>query len=212
VELASVHFWPAWLGGLCVALIAVAYPVLTGRLLGVSGLYDLLLTSLRRRPAEETQTVSSMAELEAALAAATLEAFGDDVVADDEPGAVSGASGPEVAQVLAATLSPTRTRPLFLVGLILGAALASLSAGDSWTLTSLGSHFDERFGGDLAVGVVSLFVSGCMIGLGTRIAGGCTSGHGISGLACFQVGSFVSTATFWSTGTLVAWLFFWGLS
>jgi uncharacterized membrane protein YedE/YeeE len=48
-----------------------------------------------------------------------------------------------------------------------------------------------------------------LIGLGTRLAGGCTSGHGISGVARAQPGSLLTTVVFWCTALFVAWCFVW---
>ena len=41
-----------------------------------------------------------------------------------------------------------------------------------------------------------LIVAGLLVGLGTRLGSGCTSGHGVCGIARRSPRSFVSTATF----------------
>jgi uncharacterized membrane protein YedE/YeeE len=48
-----------------------------------------------------------------------------------------------------------------------------------------------------------LAVSGALVGLGTRIAGGCTSGHGVCGLANLSPRSLVATVTFMVTAMIV---------
>jgi uncharacterized membrane protein YedE/YeeE len=45
-----------------------------------------------------------------------------------------------------------------------------------------------------------MFVGGLFIGFGTRLAGGCTSGHGIFGLANFELPSLVTTVSFMAAG------------
>jgi uncharacterized membrane protein YedE/YeeE len=45
-----------------------------------------------------------------------------------------------------------------------------------------------------------MFGGGLLIGFGTRLAGGCTSGHGIFGLSNLELPSFVSTASFMAAG------------
>jgi len=45
---------------------------------------------------------------------------------------------------------------------------------------------------------------GFLIGLGSRIAGGCTSGHGLSGVAVFSTASFVTAMSMFGAGGLVA--------
>ncbi len=73
-------------------------------------------------------------------------------------------------------------RLLFLIGLVVGAAAYSF-----W-----GAATPTRQG--FPVGL--LIVAGLLTGYGTAQANGCTSGHGVCGLARFSVRSLVATATF----------------
>jgi len=52
-----------------------------------------------------------------------------------------------------------------------------------------------------------LLIGGFLVGLGTRLANGCTSGHGLCGLSLLRKRSMVAVAVFFSTGILSAWLF-----
>jgi uncharacterized membrane protein YedE/YeeE len=45
-----------------------------------------------------------------------------------------------------------------------------------------------------------MFGGGLLIGFGTRLAGGCTSGHGIFGLSNFEKSSWVATIAFMAAG------------
>jgi len=54
--------------------------------------------------------------------------------------------------------------------------------------------------------LVLLFGAGLAVGVGTRVSGGCTSGHGVCGLSRGAKRSFVATATFMLTGALSALL------
>jgi uncharacterized membrane protein YedE/YeeE len=47
-----------------------------------------------------------------------------------------------------------------------------------------------------------MFVGGLFIGFGTRLADGCTSGHGIFGLSNFERPSLISTLSFVTAGIL----------
>jgi len=49
-----------------------------------------------------------------------------------------------------------------------------------------------------------LVLGGLFVGYGTRLAGGCTSGHGICGLASLKGASLLATLTFMATGFLTA--------
>ena len=51
-----------------------------------------------------------------------------------------------------------------------------------------------------------MFVGGAFIGFGTRLANGCTSGHGIFGMSNFELSSFVATLTFMTSGILTTQL------
>ena len=54
-------------------------------------------------------------------------------------------------------------------------------------------------------GVAKLLVGGVLVGFGTRYAGGCTSGHAISGLSNLQLPSLVAVIGFFIGGLLVTW-------
>lgn len=54
-------------------------------------------------------------------------------------------------------------------------------------------------------GFILIVIGGFLIGFGTRWAGGCTSGHGIFGLATFQRPSLIATITFFAFGILTSW-------
>jgi len=54
-----------------------------------------------------------------------------------------------------------------------------------------------------------LALGGVLIGYGARLGGGCTSGHGICGMASLSRGSFVIVGTFMTTAILTAWAMHW---
>jgi len=77
-------------------------------------------------------------------------------------------------------------RVLFVAGLLLGGVVAS-----AW------------FGHDaMPPSIVTALVAGALVGLGTRLGNGCTSGHGVCGVSRLSVRSLVATLTFISTGAL----------
>lgn len=49
-------------------------------------------------------------------------------------------------------------------------------------------------------------LAGLFVGVGTRLGGGCTSGHGVCGLARLSARSFVAVLTFMLTGALTVWI------
>ncbi|MFW6093175.1 MAG: YeeE/YedE family protein [Pseudomonadota bacterium] len=80
-------------------------------------------------------------------------------------------------------------RALFILGLIIGALLYPPLTG-----APLGIH--------LQVGWPLMTAGGFLVGFGTRMASGCTAGHGVSGLARLSARSLAATVTFFVT-TLV---------
>lgn len=200
-------FWPWWLGGLAVASVGIASALLLGRPLGVSGLYERLVASPPRggHVPIPSATVASEDELAAALMAATEDEFGTQP--DDSLGTELSS---EEKQAVATSMARDHTTPMFLVGIAFGGALTTILSGERPSLTSLGASFDARFAhGGTGLAVAALGVAGVFIGFGTRMAGGCTSGHGITGVALGCRGSLLSTAVFWGTGVAVARLLSW---
>lgn len=57
-----------------------------------------------------------------------------------------------------------------------------------------------------AGGIVRLAIGGVLVGFGTRYAGGCTSGHTITGLANLNWPSLVASIAFFAGGLLVTWV------
>ena len=90
-------------------------------------------------------------------------------------------------------------RPFFIVGVIAGGFLSAL-AGPGWHPTFAYGTFDGLFGTAPWLKSVVLFGAGVLIGVGGRVAGGCTSGHGLCGTAFGSPASFLCTATFMATG------------
>lgn len=56
-----------------------------------------------------------------------------------------------------------------------------------------------------------LVLAGLLVGFGTRLGSGCTSGHGVCGLSRLSLRSLVATLTFMTTAILVVWLLRHGL-
>ena len=78
---------------------------------------------------------------------------------------------------------------LFLVGLIVGPILYALISNKEINISISNS-------------LPLLIIAGLLVGIGTRISGGCTSGHGISGIGRFSLRSIIATITFMVVGIL----------
>ena len=80
---------------------------------------------------------------------------------------------------------PLGTAWVFLAGLPLGALL--IAKATDWHQASFASS-------------PVLIIAGLLIGYGTRLGGGCTSGHGVCGISRLSQRSLVATATFIAAG------------
>jgi uncharacterized protein len=56
-----------------------------------------------------------------------------------------------------------------------------------------------------------LALGGFLIGFGTRMCGGCTSGHGICGIANLSIRSLIATLTFMAAGMITVYIIHHGL-
>lgn len=89
----------------------------------------------------------------------------------------------------------------FVIGLVLGGLASVLLAGAYETSWALGL-FDQAAEFSALSKTIWMFAGGFLIGAGTRLAGGCTSGHGIFGIATLQRASFVTVASFMLAGII----------
>ena len=100
-------------------------------------------------------------------------------------GRIAGISG-----VLGGLLKPARGDVGWRAAFILGLVLAPLTYGIFAALPAL--QIDAGYG--------LLTAAGLLVGVGTRYASGCTSGHGVCGLSRLSPRSLVATLTFMGAG------------
>lgn len=92
---------------------------------------------------------------------------------------------------------------LFVIGIGLGAFIASRLSG-TFKTEALPPMWVERFGGSIKKRVAYSLVGGVLAMVGARMAGGCPSGHGVSGMSQLGVSSLVALAMFFVGGIAVA--------
>lgn len=90
----------------------------------------------------------------------------------------------------------------FLLGIVVGGAVASVAAG-GWTPTAAMGMFDALVTASVPVKALVFTAGGVLLGFGARLAGGCTSGHGIVGMALRARASIAATAVFMVAGFAV---------
>jgi uncharacterized membrane protein YedE/YeeE len=96
-----------------------------------------------------------------------------------------------------------------LVGVFVGAMLSSHLSGDR-SSASVPPLWRWRYGDSSAKRFAAAFFGGALMVLGARIAGGCTSGHGISGTLQLAVQSWSFIALAFAAAVAAAFLMFGG--
>lgn len=96
---------------------------------------------------------------------------------------------------------------LFLIGTFLG-GLLSVATSRTFRIETIPAVWRERFGNSVTRRFAAAFVGGILIMYGARMAGGCTSGHGISGSLQLAVSSWVFFLTLFASGLVTAHLMF----
>lgn len=91
----------------------------------------------------------------------------------------------------------------FILGLFLGGLASALLAG-GWSPTFAVEPLDAAARLSPAAKTAWFFAGGLCTGFGTRLAGGCTSGHGIFGMARLQPASLRATAAFMVVGAVTS--------
>ncbi len=92
---------------------------------------------------------------------------------------------------------------VFVVAIIVGGAIAALTGGEfanEW----VPPMWEARFGDSIALRAAIGFGGGLLMAFGARLAGGCTSGHGISGTMQLNPGSWIAVICFFIGGVAVA--------
>ncbi|MBX6322145.1 MAG: YeeE/YedE family protein [Rhodospirillaceae bacterium] len=107
-------------------------------------------------------------------------------------GRIAGISG-IVGGALAARRDDLAWRLLFVAGLVAGAWIAGPAAGLAPAIR-------------IDAGTPLLLLGGLLVGFGTRLGGGCTSGHGVCGVARLSRRALAATGLFMAAGAAVVFV------
>lgn len=92
---------------------------------------------------------------------------------------------------------------VFVLSTIVGGAIAAVTGGEfanEW----IPPMWEARFGGSIALRAAVAVGGGVLMAFGARLAGGCTSGHGISGTMQLSLASWIAVICFFIGGIAVA--------
>lgn len=96
---------------------------------------------------------------------------------------------------------------MLLIGVFLGSMLSSRLSGDRSNI-AVPPLWRWRFGESTGKRFAAAFIGGALMVLGARVAGGCTSGHGISGTLQLAVQSWLFIGLAFATAIATAFLIF----
>ena len=96
---------------------------------------------------------------------------------------------------------------MIIPGIIIGAFLSSFLSG-TFHVFWVPALWGSVFGTNAVIRVIVALAGGILLGFGARWAGGCTSGHGISGSIQLSLASMLSAACFFAGGIAVAMLLY----
>jgi uncharacterized protein len=92
---------------------------------------------------------------------------------------------------------------MLVVGVFVGAFASSKLSGDRHVVV-VPRLWAERFGSGPGRRFIGAFLGGALLMIGARLAGGCTSGHGISGALQLAVSSWIFLITIFASGVAAA--------
>ena len=98
---------------------------------------------------------------------------------------------------------------MFVVGILLGALVSSLTSG-SFRWQAVPDMWQQHFGANRVRRGIYAFVGGVIALFGVRLAGGCPSGHGLSGIMQLAWSGLVSLVFFFVTGVIIARILYGG--
>lgn len=95
---------------------------------------------------------------------------------------------------------------MLVIGIVIGSFISAIFSGDfNLTFRPL-TEFESVLNQTLLGRIFSAFSGGILLGFGSRLAGGCTSGHGISGAFQLSIASWISLIAFFVGGAAAAFL------
>jgi len=92
---------------------------------------------------------------------------------------------------------------MLVLGIFIGSLVASVSDG-SYKFEGVPPIWADHFGPSVTKRAIGAFLGGIVAMMGARMASGCPSGHGLSGMMQLSVSAFVALAMFFGFGMLVA--------
>lgn len=201
-----MNYWPWWLTAIALSALTLGFWWSLKRPLGVSGSWARVVLHRDDRAIQQSEALfrNNPQLFNDALMHATVEEFGEAAVeAVLARRAAPTARAASAAEGGLPLRTPWTAHLTFLVMLVLGGAIAAAFDGRLGWHLDMGESFRQLFGQGLSAWLV-LFVGGVLVGFGTQMAGGCTSGHALSGTPRLVPASLLATVVFFVTAVVVS--------
>jgi len=198
------EFLPWWVTSILLAITTLGFYFVNNKTLGVAGSWTRVVQFKSDRDMDEAQDFFARRPkmFEDALMAATIQHFGKAEVTRFLESRQKHGQDAEAPQPSAGTTRNHWTVHLaFLCALVLGGLIGAAIRGNPGIQMTMGSLHTDLFGEGFAY-LMTLFVGGGLVGFGTQLAGGCTSGHGLSGVSRLVPASLVATASFFGAAII----------
>jgi uncharacterized protein len=193
-----MQYWPWWLSATILGAVPLLHWLLLKRTLAVSGRFTAIVDRFRASAREEEQgEAMSLEEMAEALRDMVATEFGEEALETQD----ESAPAPEIRAP-----QTTAQHLVFFAGLTAGGLLSALLASTLAITPVLRAELFSELARTPGAAMGVLFGGGLLVGFGTRMAGGCTSGHGLCGVSRFQPGSIAATAAFFGMGIMVSFL------
>lgn len=201
-----IEYWSWWKGALALGGTTVLFVLLLDRMLGVSGSWAILVNWREERKRQKTVAGLSMntSTVQNALLEATLAEFGAQKTNEALANHELSAPPSSMAHVSSST-APWATHLIFLLAMVVGGFLAAAASGRLGFHFDLGAEHTRLFGTGWREWLI-LLAGGVLVGFGTQMGSGCTSGHGLSGVSRFARTSLVATAAFFGSAVAISFL------
>lgn len=203
---------PWWMGSIGLSLVTLGFWLVCQRPLGVSGSWARIVTWRDDRLLGDAEAPfrENPDLLKDALMEATIAHFGEQVVqqtlSSRRSATETGLTLPSLSQLAKLPVRIPWTAHLsFLAAIGVGGLLTGLVTGGLHMQVTLGAVDTKLLGSGLGSWIV-LFFGGSLVGFGTQWAGGCTSGHGLSGCSRLVPASLLSMGLAFGTAILASLL------
>ncbi len=199
-------YWSWWVTALALSGLTLGFWWALQRPLGVSGSWARVVLRSNDKILNQAEAGfrNNPQLFNDALMRATVEEFGEEAVqALLTKRAGQAGSGAVIAGSALPVRTPWTAHFTFLAMLVAGGAIAAADSGRLGLHFSMGEVYRQLFGQGVAAWL-TLFVGGVLVGFGTQMAGGCTSGHALSGAPRLVPASLLATAVFFTTAVVVS--------